>query len=106
MKKFNLHNFLSALGAAQLSEIIGHDRLKILSNMMKKNITENVMVDLIFSTYGTQILSNKKIRERIFLSLPKDYLSFILHGNSDKSHEITKQDYLKLIKMKLIPVQK
>ncbi len=99
MKKLNLHNFLSTLGASQLSEIIGHDRLKILSNMMKKNITENVMVDLIFSTYGTQILSNKKIRECIFLSLPKDYLSFILHGNSDKSHEITKQDYLKLIKM-------
>ena len=82
-QKFELPRRLKMLGAAKLSNLVGQDKLEAISAVIRREVTEINMVNILTTRYGSQILAQKSIREAILGGLPKAHLNFLLTGEFD-----------------------
>jgi superfamily II DNA or RNA helicase len=84
-QRFELSRRLKMLGAAKLSNLIGQDKLEAINAVIRKEITEINMVNMLTTHYGSQILAQKPIREAILNGLPKPHLNYLLTGEFDNN---------------------
>lgn len=99
MDKIDLRKAIKKLGAAQLTSLIGMERLEAIHAIMQDRVTENQLADILIMRHGTQILANKDVRYAILRTLPKTALAYLAHG--DEQASITNKDLIKLESHKL-----
>jgi len=98
MKHLQIRATLRKCGAAKLSRLVGETRLDAIVSILGGLVTEGQMVDILLSKHGSQIFSNKNIRQALFETLNKENLKFLLSGESNSALELTKDNLRKLRK--------
>ena len=83
MKTLNLKTELKKLGTRKLCDLVGSDRLEVINNISNSSITETNIVKILFTRYGTQILSNKQLRTELLSSLPTNLQYYLLTGKEE-----------------------
>ncbi len=94
MDTLDLKKVLKSLGAAKLSELIGVTRLEAICSIMKNRVTESQLAEILLARHGTQILADKKVREKILFSLPRKVIAYLVHEDSESL--LTESDLGKL----------
>ena len=83
--QLNLNNSLRQCGAANLAKLFGFERLESISSIMNKRITESQISEMLIQKHGSQILSNRDIRNKLLETFNDDTLNFLLHGKDWQS---------------------
>jgi len=81
MKQLELKSTLKKLGSARLANLVGHQRLEMIYDVLSTSVRESKLVDLLQLRYGSQILAQKEIRTALFLVLAPEYQGYIYDGN-------------------------
>ena len=85
----NLRQALRRTGTANLSSFVGLDTVEAVRGILRKDITETNMVEILVERLGSQILSNSQIRTSILAILPLEDLSYIHNG---ERHTLTERN--------------
>ena len=93
-QKFELPRRLKMLGAAKLSNLVGSEKLESITAVIRKEVTEINMVNILTTRYGSQILAQKPIREALLSALPKAHLHYLLTGEFDQNCATPSSDNL------------
>lgn len=94
MDKLNLEKTLMSLGTEVLSDIYDKNKLKIIVDTIQNKIDEIEIIKLLKIKYGSQILSNKKLKAYLLKYMDSKYVSYIANGKFE-SKKINKDDLLK-----------
>lgn len=80
MENLDLNKLLISLGTSTLSEIYGKEKLRIIVRTIKNSIDERQIVHLLYLKYGSQILSNVKLKTYLINNLPNKYANYVCNG--------------------------
>ena len=70
---------MKRLGSRILSEFFGLERLENIVNVIDTSITESKLVHMLNLRYGSQILANNLIRNKLLSTLPIKYKNYIVY---------------------------
>ncbi|MBL4853599.1 MAG: DEAD/DEAH box helicase [Robiginitomaculum sp.] len=79
----NLTNALRKTGSATLAKLVGEMTLTAINQILRKEITEGSMVEILVERLGSQILSTSEIRKSILEILPDKDLEFVHFGTKE-----------------------
>lgn len=82
-----LRTALKRSGTANLVKFVGEDTVNAVKDILRQDITESAMVDIVLDRMGSQILSNPSIRLNILKNLQSDDLSYIHFGEKETSDD-------------------
>lgn len=99
MDKLNLEKTLMSLGTEILSDIYDKSKLKIIVNTISNKIDEIEIIKLLKLKYGSQILSNIKLRTYLLNRMNPKHVSYIVGGSFEK-RSFTQEEILKCAKSK------
>jgi len=97
MKQLSLKGSLRKCGAAKLTALVGEKRLETIVSTLGGKVTERQLADILLSKFGSQILSNKNIREVLLHSFSRDILQYLAFGEDGESQALTEEDLPKLV---------
>lgn len=88
----NLKQALRRTGAPALAQVVGTASLSAAKDILSQDITETMMVDIIIDRLGTQILSNRDLRQNILSVLSAEELNFVHSGETGSGERPTTSD--------------
>jgi DNA repair protein RadD len=94
------YKILKRLGMPKLMRLYGEDEIASIANILEDSISETKIVELLKVKYGKQILSEKNIRLAIYANLSSEEQGFILDGRMESDRNLTKNERIKLTKLK------
>ena len=99
MEKLDLKKTLKQIGVADLSKLVGKERLITLERITSMAVTDVELVKLLERRYKTQILGNKEVRNKLLKCLKLESLKYIIYADSNSINEITPIELKKIINM-------
>lgn len=92
MQHNELFKILKSFSTPQLVALYGEESVNAIAGIMGDAITESRLTDLLFNKFGTQILSNRDIRNAVFTKLPHSDLVYVLEGDRGNGRSLTIKD--------------
>jgi len=74
-EKLDLEQQLRRAGSARLARLVGHRRLEQIDDVLRSGVNEASMSKILLARFGTEILSQRPIRQALLSTLNSDQLS-------------------------------